>query len=153
MPFVVELPRKFAEQAHRVARCVNLADIRILEVHARIINAEAAQHLLPIESFDTQVRVHRDSDDLMFRFEHEFTFKGADDKDAVQVAVHVGAAFDFAEEANAEDLSEEELAAFGRTTVQMAIYPYVRATVSDLTSRLGCEAVTLDLLVLKTEAK
>lgn len=146
MPFAVEQSEKAARQARRVAQRAQLNEIRILEVHAKVVDPEATENLAPIDEFATQVRAARTDDDLVYRFEHDFTFKGTNGEDAVKVAVHVGAAFDL--HSSGEEYSEEEIAAFGSSIAQMAVYPYVRATVSDLTTRLGCAPVTLDLLVL-----
>ncbi|WP_077796067.1 hypothetical protein [Streptomyces sp. JHA26] len=150
MPFVLNVAEDEQKQALGVAKRAHLSGIRVLEVHAKVLDAEAADELQPLDELSTKLTVGRSEGRLLYRFEHDLTIKGSDDKDALQIGLHVGALFDFPEEGTPDgDASEEALAAFGRTTVQMAVYPYVRATVSDLAARLGCGPVTLDLLVLQ----
>ncbi|GAA0915930.1 hypothetical protein [Streptomyces thermoalcalitolerans] len=150
MPFVLEVTEDQQKQAHSVAKRARLSGIRVLEVHAKVLDAEAADELQPLEELATKLSVGRSEGRLLYRFEHDLTIKGSGDKDALQIGLHVGALFDFPEEGTPDgDASDEELAAFGRTTVQMAVYPYVRAAVSDLAARLGCGPITLDLLVVQ----
>ncbi|MBQ0830072.1 hypothetical protein [Streptomyces tagetis] len=150
MPFVLDVAEDEQKQALSVARRARLSGIRVLEVHAKVLDAEAADHLQPVEGLSTKLTVGRSEGGLLYRFEHDLTIKGSGGKDALRIGLQVGALFDFPGEGTPDgDASEEALAAFGRITVQMAVYPYVRATVSDLAARLGCGPITLDLLVLQ----
>ncbi|MCM3264697.1 hypothetical protein M3765_11765 [Streptomyces thermoviolaceus] len=150
MPFVLDVAEDQQRKALGVAERARLSSIRVLEVHAKVLDADAAEELQPPEELTTKLSVGRSDGHLLYRFEHDLTIMGSGDKDALHISLQVGALFDFPEEGTPDgDASEEELAAFGRTTVQMAVYPYVRATVSDLAARTGCGPVTLDLLVTR----
>ncbi|MGW0081209.1 hypothetical protein [Streptomyces sp. NPDC003393] len=150
MPFVLDVTEDEQRQALGVAKRAHLSGIRVLEAHAKVLDAEAADELQPLEELSTKLTVGRSEGGVLYRFEHDLTIKGSDDKDALQISLHVGAFFEFPEEGTPDgDASDEALAAFGRTTAQMAVYPYVRATISDLAARLGCGPITLDLLVLQ----
>ncbi|MEU7044366.1 hypothetical protein AB0A77_25355 [Streptomyces varsoviensis] len=150
MPFVVPESEELMEKSFSVAQYAKLVDIRTFEIHGKVLDVEAAAELQPVNNFDTTLGYGRGTDDsLVYRFSHEFTIKGQGDKDAVRIIVQLRALFDFPSEGRpGGDVDDDALLAFGRTTVQMAVYPYLRASVSDIVARLGCDAVTLDLLML-----
>ncbi len=65
----------------------------------------------------------------------------------MKLQVHLAALFNFPAEEDPEgNVTEDSLVAFGQTTAQLAVHPYLRVAVSDLTARLGCPPVTLTLL-------
>ncbi|WP_093765633.1 hypothetical protein [Streptomyces sp. F-7] len=149
MPFMIQVSKAEQEQSALVGVHAHLSDISILELHGKVLDPEAAEELAPINELNSSVAVGLTEDSLMYRFKHEFTVKGKGDKDAVYLCIEVGAAFDVSSAGNAEEaFSVEAVNAFGRTTAVAAIYPYLRASISDLTGRLGCSHMTMDLLIL-----
>lgn len=152
MPFVIQVRKGEHEQAASVATHAQLQDISILELHGKVLDPEAAEDLTPIRELNSSVIVGVTEDSLMYRFKHEFTVKGKKDKDALYLCVEVGVIFDVSSAGNAEEVfSAEAVNAFGRTTALMAVYPYLRSSVSDLTGRLGCSLMTMDLLALEED--
>ncbi|MEV5694190.1 protein-export chaperone SecB [Micromonospora globbae] len=49
------------------------------------------------------------------------------------------------------DASDDELRAFGDVTAALALYPYVRAAIQDLASRMGIPSVTLPVYQIALE--
>ncbi|MFF7544173.1 hypothetical protein ACFZCU_11135 [Streptomyces canus] len=152
MPFVIVHPKNMMELTTPVVKHAKLMDVRVFEIHGKVLDPAAAEELTPIEDLNSKLSIGRGEETLIFRLKFEFTVKGKEDKDAVLISLEIGALFEFPnEEEPGGDVSSEALAAFGRTTVQMAIHPYLRSAVADLTLRLGCPAVTLDLMSLVGE--
>ncbi|MFE3083255.1 hypothetical protein ACFXGM_07160 [Streptomyces albidoflavus] len=157
MPYVVDTTQEQDRASLAVARRVDLVEIKVFELNAKVLDAEAATNLKPVDEFGTQLEVGFFGEKLLYRFTHDFIIKGVGDKDAIRVGVQVGALFDLLEGDGTEDgevgeeINESALTIFGRTTAQFAVFPYVRATVSDLTARLGYGPVTLEIMVLATD--
>ncbi|GAB7109287.1 hypothetical protein JCM4814A_76010 [Streptomyces phaeofaciens JCM 4814] len=149
MPFLIELSKDAKKLAASVGSHARLEDIRVLEIHGKVLDPQAAEELSPVSQLNTTVTVAVTEDSLLYRFRHEFTIKGKDEKDAVHISLELGIIFNVSRARNAEiKFSEEAVTAFGRSTAMLAVYPYIRSAVSDLTVRLGCPPATLDLLAL-----
>ncbi|MDB1088092.1 hypothetical protein PJ985_10995 [Streptomyces sp. ACA25] len=130
-----------------VTGLARLLDIRTFLLHAAILDVEAAEELREIEAVNTRLGVGRDGRNITCQFEHDFLVKGKNEVDALELKVNIGALFEFPAEHEPEGcITEENMVAFGQTTAQHAVHPYLRVAVSDLTSRLGCPRLTLGLL-------
>ncbi|MFG3003989.1 hypothetical protein [Streptomyces calvus] len=152
MPFVIQVSKAEREQSASVGTHARLSDISILELHGKVLDAEAAEELTPINELNSSVTVGLTEDSLMYRFKHEFTVKGKNNKDALYLCTEVGVIFDVSSAGNAEEaFSAEAVNAFGRTTAIAAVYPYLRASISDLTGRLCSSHMTMDLLAMEDD--
>ncbi|MFC9684216.1 hypothetical protein [Streptomyces sp. NPDC056948] len=152
MPFVIIQPKDMVELIAPVVQHAKLVDVRVFEIHGEVLDPAAADELAPIEDLSANLTIGRGEETLIYRLKFNFTVKGKGDEDAVRISLEIGALFDFPNEGEpGGDVDSEALAAFGRTTVQMAVHPYLRSAVADLTLRLGCPAVTLDLMTLVEE--
>ncbi|MFC8829383.1 hypothetical protein ACFT9I_29010 [Streptomyces sp. NPDC057137] len=147
MAFTVKNAEELQHQASSVVAHAELIDVRIFLLHAEVLDVEASSDLQEIKSLDTALGIGRENGNLTYHFEHEIVLKGVQGKDAVKLQVHLGALFQFPEETEpGGDVTEDSLVAFGQTAAQLAVHPYLRVAVSDLTARLGCPPVTLALL-------
>lgn len=154
MAFTLNVPPEAMERASRVALKARLLDVRAFEISGKILDVQAAAELQDVEEFSSRVGVDVSDDVVAYHFHVDFTVKGLEDRPAIQVSLHIAALFDVPQgdpsgSESSEAFQEEDLAAFGASTVQMIVFPYIRSVVSDLTVRLGCSPVTLDLLILQ----
>ncbi|MFB7179019.1 hypothetical protein ACFCYI_15085 [Streptomyces sp. NPDC056257] len=146
MAFVIPNSGEARSEARPVAQRAELLDIRAFSLHAEILDLEASQDPQKVDSLGTSLGVGRDDGNLTYRFEYELVVKGANGRDALKFQVTLGALFAFpAEDEPGGDVSEENILAFGLTAAQLAVHPYLRSAVADLTARLGCPQVTLGL--------
>ncbi|MFI6288477.1 hypothetical protein ACIBCM_27650 [Streptomyces sp. NPDC051018] len=149
MAFTTKNNSALRQLARPVDVHAQLVDVRSFLLHAEIRDMGAAGELQGIKSLETTMGVGREKGNLTFHFEFEIMLQGAQGKDAVKLQVHLGALFEFPDDGDpGGDVTEESLVAFGQTTARLAVHPYLRAAVSDLTARLGCPPVTLGLLKL-----
>ncbi|MGW3761535.1 hypothetical protein [Streptomyces sp. NPDC005131] len=147
MTFTVKNAGELQQQASSVVDRAELIDVRTFLLHAEVLDIEASSDLQQIKSLDTTMGIGRENGNLTYHFEHEIVLKGVQGKDAVKLQVHLGALFEFPDEDEpGGDVTEDSLVAFGQTAAQLAVHPYLRVAVSDLTARLGCPPVTLALL-------
>ncbi|MFB7914630.1 hypothetical protein [Streptomyces sp. NPDC056061] len=147
MAFTIKNSGELHRLAAPVVACAQLVDVRTFLLHAEVLNVEASGELQEIKSLETTMGIGREKGNLTYHFEHEIVLQGTQGKDAVKLQVHLGTLFEFPDESDpGGDVTEESLVAFGQTAAQLAVHPYLRVAVSDLTARLGCPPVTLALL-------
>ncbi|WP_433400178.1 hypothetical protein [Streptomyces sp. CA-146814] len=147
MAFTIRKSAELNLQAGPVIAHAQLIDVRAFLLHAEVLDIEASGELQQIKSLETTMGIGREKGNLTYHFEHEIVLKGDQGKDAVKLQVHLGALFEFpADGEPGGDVTEDNLVAFGQTSAQLAVHPYLRVAVSDLTARLGCPPVTLALL-------
>lgn len=147
MAFAIPNPEEARKEARPVAQGAELLDIRAFLLHAEVLDVEASQEPKEIDSLGTTLGIGRDGRNLTYHFEHELIIKGANGVNALRLQVHLGALFQFPDESEpGGQVTEDSLVAFGQTTAQLAVHPYLRSAVADLTARLGCPQVTLGLL-------
>ncbi|MFE4921328.1 hypothetical protein [Streptomyces sp. NPDC056661] len=149
MGFLIEASEGEHEKAMFVARRAQLLDIRPFELHAKMLDVEAAADMQEVDEFGTTLSVRVNGDKLICDFQYDFTLIGLRDQPAVELSVHLAALFRLRlVDATENGIEQDFLDAFARTTGQLAVHPYLRSAVSELTARLGISPVTLDLLML-----
>ncbi|MFI8365026.1 hypothetical protein ACIGD1_33360 [Streptomyces sp. NPDC085612] len=152
MAFAVHVAAQSMERAARVGKRLRLLDVRMFEISGKIIDIRAADELQNVEEFSSRVGIELNEQVAAFNFHVDLTIKGVGGQPAVDVSLRAAALFEVLGGGPGGDVEVSEqgdFAAFGATTVQMIVFPYVRSAISELTMRLGCPPVTLDLLVLQ----
>lgn len=142
--------------AARVAACAELMEIRTFNINAGLDVVPDGPDRLSF-TFDANIEVQfvQETSVLIVDGYYELQFsepkdtdtKVPDDSDKQQVA-HLNfrmASLYAVSEPNEEHgpFSDDELDAFGNTTGQLALYPYARELVSDLTGRMGLPTLHL----------
>lgn len=133
----MQIRDELQRRAARVAANADLRDVRAMELQADLVS-------IP------------DGDDLEFEVAIESAYSSISEEGRCVYRLRVNV---IAREGEGEvfksrvtmaalyllppDASEDELRAFGDVTAALALYPYVRAAVQDLASRMGIPSVTL----------
>ena len=148
--------------AARVAACANLMDIRTFSVGANLETVPDGPGNLGYDfEADVEVQWIEETSSLIVtgtyelqltQVEHE---EGSDNPTKTKIAdleFKMAALYNVDEpNENHGPFRDDELDAFGDTTGQLALYPYAREFVSDLTNRMGLPTLHLGPLQLFTE--
>jgi preprotein translocase subunit SecB len=131
-------------RASRVGAIASLLDLRLRSVRAEVINP------LALPPFSVGVDVHptvvrEESEDVvLFNLEYALTATAGEDAGEV---LRIEAVFGLAYELKTDqEVSAEDLLAFGDVSVTFAAHPYFREFVQSLTTRFGLPPLTLDVV-------
>lgn len=130
--------------AGRIAARSQLADIRAISFNAELLNGNVDPPYQVTVSIEPGYET-REVEDEGWLLLYSFTYKvavGREDDVAVQLECTYNAAF----VANmAESPSDDELEAFGDTTVALALYPYLREFVHGAVARFNLSALVMPM--------
>lgn len=143
----------------RVAGHASLQDIRTFRIQADFAAFPTADVPLSWE-IDENLSANVD-DEPTFVIDGEYEVRifqeldddGGNRKNIAEVSLNVGALYELPDgETGAGTYEEAEVAAFTQTTARLAVYPYVRALVADMTVRLGLPGLLLPTIRVQIAA-
>lgn len=133
----------------RIAGHADLQDIRTFRIHADFAAFPRADVPLSWE-IDENLSANVDEEPtFVIDGEYEVRIYQQQDDDAertdvAEVSLNVGALYELPDgETGAGSYDDDEFVAFSQTTARLAMYPYVRALVADMTNRLGLPGLLL----------
>jgi hypothetical protein len=157
------------QEAARVAAHVDLRDVRLFGVSADLEFVPNEDESRLGYRFNADVQIQHSSDEpVLLAFgtyslnmtavpwaESEDDAEQSDEDDATALEVasikfNLNALFEL-ERKPEEPFTEAELAAFGQTTGQFALYPYAREFIADLVGRMGLPALHMGVMRLNLE--
>lgn len=134
--------------AARVAASADLIDVRLFNLESTLEHVPASSGELSY-SFESEVEVQEsENESAVLLVDGTYDVKlrqdadGSDDGDPdggspiAQVKIHLAALYEI-HEGESVDFTDEELDAFAKTTGLLALHPYARELISNLTSRMG----------------
>jgi hypothetical protein len=158
----VSLDAERAEAA-RVAAHVDLKDVRLwgLQADLESVPNEQDTHLSYNFDADVQVQHHEDHPVLLVIGNYTMAMRAVpadaegdsdDGEEVASMSFNLNALFIVDREPD-EPFTESELNAFGKTTGQVALYPYARELVANLTGRMGLPALHMGVMRLNLDSR
>jgi hypothetical protein len=143
-----------AAQRHaaRVAGAVDLVDVRLFEVDSKFISFPRSTEELTYDLEMASSVEYDDGDDffvLRVNYDVEIIEKSnestSDRRALARMSFELGALYRFGMPDEWEPFTEGERDAFGQTAGTLALYPYAREFVQELTGRMGLPPLTLSV--------
>jgi len=153
-----------------VAACVDLRDIRLWGIEAKLENVPDVGEARLSYALNADLDVQHSQENSILLVlgtytlnveavpPHEETAGAIEASDAENTPVasvnfRLNALFEVEREPKDEPFSEAELSAFGETTGQFALYPYARELVADMTGRMGLPPLHLGVMRLHLDSR
>lgn len=139
--------------AARVAAAADLVDVRLFSLESTLDQVPAGGGELSY-SFDSEVEVQESANesavllvdgtyDVKLRQGADGDDEGGEEGNAIaQMKIHLAALYQINERESA-DFSDDELDAFAKTTGLLALHPYARELIANLTTRMGLPALNV----------
>lgn len=143
-----------------MAACVDLRDVRLWRLSTELLNVHDGSGSRLSYTYVPELQVQFDSDEggliVLGAFELEIAAVASEEAKSgetdeplavANISFDLNALFEV-EHTPEEAFTESELTAFGQTTGQFALYPYVRELVADITGRLGLPTLHMGVMRL-----
>lgn len=133
-----------ADEVAAVIHATRVANVRLDEVHAGPLAPDSGDLVYKVQAEHPKFAYVEEARQILVRIEHGVQISAAESSEKITeiTVVHV-ISFDLANDLEA---SPAALAAWVESNVYFLAYPYVRETLTSLTSRMGLPPLTLDYL-------
>lgn len=132
------------DDVHRLIDATQVVDVRLDEVHAGPVGALTDSMLITVDVDEPQIGRTEDPDRVLVRLTHRVTCSPEEGSDA---ATHLQLSHVVALDVVSELTTRwPVVAAWIETNLYFLVYPYVRQTVSTLTTSLGMPSIVLNYL-------
>lgn len=139
-----EEPTVTADEVAAVIRATRVANVRLDEVHAGPLALDGGDLVYDVQAEHPKFAYVEETQQVLVRIEHGVRISAEHSTArSTEITVAHVISFDLADDLQA---SPAALAAWVESNVYFLAYPYVRETLTSLTSRMGLPPLTLDYL-------
>lgn len=132
------------DEVAAVIHATRVANVRLDEVHAGPLALDGGDLVYDVQAEHPKFAYVEEAQQILVRIEHGVRISAEDSSDsATQISVAHVISFDLVDDLEARPAA---LGAWVESNVYFLAYPYVRETLTSLTSRMGLPPLTLDYL-------
>lgn len=137
-------PTVTADEVAAVIDGTRVANVRLDEVHAGPLALDGGDVVYDVQAEHPKFAYVEEARQILVRIEHAVRISAEDSSErTTEISVAHVISFDLADDLEARPAA---LAAWVESNVYFLAYPYVRETLTSLTSRMGLPPLTLDYL-------
>ncbi|MGO3210254.1 hypothetical protein ACT3SQ_14955 [Brachybacterium sp. AOP42-C2-15] len=137
-------PTVTADEVAAVIRATRVANVRLDEVHAGPLAVDGGDLVYDVQAEHPKFAYVEEARQILVRIEHGVRVSAEESSErTTEITVAHVISFDLADDLEARPAA---LAAWVESNVYFLAYPYVRETLTSLTSRMGLPPLTLDYL-------